>query len=210
MNAQAQEKPVYVTPGFVEKFAIITADENVSFKDIGQMLVYQPYLVAHLLQEANRYCDEYGSSAKPKSIQGIINGLGLVRTISECFTAQCIPRGKQSVFCAQTIDTYSLAVVLAELAEKKLGRKDTARDFFFVGLISPVVAQNSLILDSCHEELLQHFSGETPKGHPTLLEALELIGTFRKNPQADHGYIFAKWKSSRERAREAIDELAKF
>ncbi|MCK9344942.1 MAG: HDOD domain-containing protein [Candidatus Pacebacteria bacterium] len=209
MGAEQGEKPVYVTPGFLKNFLGILSDPDASFIEVGRMLVTQPYLVAHLLRVANMRCEDCGSLAKPKSVNGILIKLGIYNIVEACKIAEDVPPADYASFRSKTIDTYSLAVVLSELAERRLGRF-AAPDFFLVGLLSVVVPQSDIFLDFCHEEIFEHFKGTPQLGHPTIPEALTLVGDFRRNVSTEHAEVMAKWKAARERAREAIDNLTKF
>lgn len=199
------EKPIWVTHGFRDKFFELSQDPDVGYGEIAKLLILQPYLVAHLLNVANAR-SERRPFARPKSVKGIINILGFDTVINESLSTPMTLSGGDNQLRIQVIDAHGFAVVLSELAERTLGRF-YAPDFFLIGLIAAPVAEGVVILEDCHEDIVRHFNGSLPVGHPTITEGAQLIGDFKKNRTGDHPEIYTAWAKSIKHAHEALKGL---
>lgn len=204
-----EEEKVYVTQGFIEKFAALFADDNSSFGDIARLLVFQPRLVVRLLRVANHMCTCHGSFKRPTSVQGIINILGFGRVEDEINLVEYAPLHEENNVLNQAIDCYVLASVYAVLAEQMSGKKK-APEHFLIGLIAPLVDEDNSILYECNDELKGYFDpnythGMQVEGVSTIAHVKELITGFEKGTKHfDVGYLYSAWYEARRTARATL------
>lgn len=207
MDETLEKKKLYVTPGFLRNFTNATNNEDVSFREITQLVVLQPRFIGQMLNESNILCNRYKLfGAKPTSVHGIINVLGVSGIIEACAFAQEATGEEAKRLRAQTIDTYALAAVLSEIAERRLGRF-LAPDFFLIGIIHDLVSTGLVSLEDCNKDIIRHFDGSPPRGHPTLSEAMELVAGYKSKHPIGNPSIFSVWKKACAHAGEHSNEL---
>ncbi|HBC70821.1 TPA: hypothetical protein DCZ46_02585 [Candidatus Campbellbacteria bacterium] len=204
-----EEEKVYVTQGFIEKFATLFADDNSSFGDIAKLLVFQPRLVVRLLHVANHMCTCHGSFKRPTTVQGIINILGFGRVEDEINLIEYAPLHEERKVLNQAISCYVLASVYASIAEQVFGKKK-APEHFLAGLIAPLVEEDNSILYECNDELKGYFNpnyahGMQIEGLSTIAHVKELTKGFEKGINSfDTGHLYTTWDEARRNARATL------
>lgn len=187
METETQnEDAVFVLPVIREKLSAMIGDERSTFADFARVLVFQPQVVAHLLKIANSECCER-EHRKPTNVHAIIGLLGTSRVEREVLEMKDASLEQEGDLRALAVDSYELATVFAFVAECRLGRKDQARDFFMIGLLSKLAQKDPHLFDDCHEGVRRAWKffpggmvGSELKGDPSMEEAYGLVAQFRK------------------------------
>ena len=195
-------KQACLMPVFREKLCLAMEGGDVTFARFAELLMFQPQVVAHLLQIANSERGKEREHLKPTNIHGIINQLGTLKVEQIVLGLPDAPPHLHAKLQQLANDSYELAVVFAHMAECRLGRH-TAREFFLLGLLNGVVEED--FYGDCHEEIRRRGklrpaapSKNGFKGDPSLDEAKALLKNFR-NRRGDMGYkeIYAAWEEAK-------------
>ncbi len=217
-NENTESGETFIIPVFKEKLRLIADDEKSTFTDFARLIVFQPQVVAHLLCVANAECGAGKESRKPMHVHGIVNLLGTSRIEREVLGLSDAPLHMQKDLYELANDSYEVAVVFAHIAEIRLGRRDHAREFFMIGLLSKIMANDPSILEGCNEGMQRSWrqfpsiegTKDRPKGSgdPLLEEARKMVAIFRglrSSPGSSTRTTYEEWRMAKKDIDNAFD-----
>lgn len=208
----------FIIPVFKEKLRLIANDEKATFTDFARLLVFQPQVVAYLLRVANAECGAGKESRKPMHVHGIVNLLGTSRIEREVLGLGDAPLYMHRDLYDLANDSYEVATVFAHIAEIRLGKRDQAREFFMIGLLSKIMTNNPSIIEDCNEGMQRSWrlfpsikeSKDRHKGagDPLLEEARKMVAIFRGlrgSPGSNTRTPYEEWRRARKDIDNAFD-----